>query len=482
MSKAVVASGHADSSAAPWNDNGGASVVALGHADSSASLRNDNKEEPRNDTQETLRNETNLKNLPGKSAAWALRFCARVAGCTDVTGTITRLFLSPAARPVHALFLEEMERLGMAVRVDAAGNVRGMYAAAGGGVERVLLVGSHVDTVPDAGAYDGVLGVAVALAVVRGLGGRRLPFAVEVIAFSEEEGLRFRLPFLGSRALVGTLDAEVLARRDADGITVADAIRGFGLDVGRLEDAEMSPGTVGFVECHIEQGPLLEARGLALGVVEAIAGQTRLELTFAGEANHAGTTPMGYRRDALMAAAEWMVWVEQTARVWPGEGLRATVGRIEASPGAANVIPGTVVLTLDVRHAEDVARLDAVRRMLEAAERIAGERGVTVSAMEMSAQASTPMDAGLVGMLGEACAAAGYEAPRMVSGAGHDAMVLAQRVPSAMLFVRTPRGLSHHPEESVREADVQAACDVLTMLLERMSVEMSDGDALEVRG
>ncbi len=446
--------------------------VGGGTADSSPSLRNDKEE--------ALRNDKVAERV--SSAVWVLDVCARVAGFTDVAGTITRLFLSPAARQVHALLREEMERLGMRVRVDAAGNVRGVYAAADGGEMRVLLLGSHVDTVPDAGAYDGVLGVAVALAVVRGLGGRRLRFAVEVIAFSEEEGIRFGLPFLGSRALVGRLDAEALARRDADGVSVGEALRGFGLDAGRLDDGEkdaaMTPGTFGFLECHIEQGPVLEARGLALTVVEAIAGQTRLELTFAGEANHAGTTPMLFRRDALMAAAEWMVLVERIAREWPDAGLRATVGRIEAFPGAANVIPGTAVLTLDVRHAEDAARLRAVRTILEAAERIAGERGVTVSAVEMSAQAATPMDTGLVGSLAAACEAAGFEAPRMVSGAGHDAMVMAEKVPSAMLFVRTPRGLSHHPAEAVREADVQAACDVLSALLERM-----DADArTEVRG
>jgi allantoate deiminase len=380
-----------------------------------------------------------------------------------VPGGITRLFLSPAARRVQELLRTEMEALGMSVRVDAVGNLRGMYAA-----ERpdapVLLMGSHVDTVPDAGRYDGVLGVAVALACVRALGERRLGFAVEVIAFSEEEGIRFRLPFIGSRALVGSLGAAELERSDETGISIAAAIAEFGLEVGKLDSARLTPGTFAFVEVHIEQGPVLESLGLPLGVATAIAGQTRLEVRFTGRANHAGTTPMDLRQDALAAAAEWIVAVERYARSVPG--LVGTVGMIAITPGAANVVPGTAVLSLDVRHAEDVVREEAVRELVAAAECAGAARKVLAVARETSGASSVRMDARVVDVLASAVRHTGFEVHRMVSGAGHDAMVLASALPAGMLLVRTPGGLSHHPDEAVVEGDVAAACVVLGRMLD----------------
>jgi allantoate deiminase len=360
---------------------------------------------------------------------------------------------------VHALLRAEMKALGMTVRTDSAGNLRGMYAGAS---ERVLLLGSHIDTVPDAGAYDGVLGVALPIVLLRMLGGRRLSFAVEVIAFSEEEGVRFALPFIGSRALVGTLDAAMLARTDADGVSVAEALREFGLDPDATADAVMTPGTFAFVEVHIEQGPVLESLGLPLGVVSSIIGQTRLGVTFRGEANHAGTTPMRFRKDALAAAAAWIAAVEAAPH---GDArLLATVGSIQALPGAANVIPGAVTCSLDVRHPSDDARLLAVSSLKRRAEECAQARGVTVEFVDRGGQASVPMDARLM----ETLAACAEGAHRMASGAGHDAMVLAPHVPTAMLFLRTPRGLSHHPEEAVRVEDVAVALEVCLGLLDSL--------------
>jgi allantoate deiminase len=382
------------------------------------------------------------------AADQVLDLCARIAACTDVPGTITRTFLSPATRRVHALLQAEMEALGMAVRTDAAGNLRGVYA---GTHEGVLLMGSHIDTVPDSGSYDGVLGVAMAIVLIRMLGGRRLSYAIEVIAFSEEEGVRFKLPFIGSRALVGTLDAALLARTDADGVTVAQAIRDFGLDPDELAHAVLTPGTFAFFEAHIEQGPVLESLGLPLGIVTSIIGQTRLGITFHGEANHAGTTPMRFRKDALAAAARWIAGVAQHPNDDPA--LLATVGSIEALPGAGNVIPGEVTCSLDVRHASDAARLAAVAALMKRAEACAQTGGVSVTFADRGGQPSVPMDARLQRLLEEA--APGAHA--MPSGAGHDAMILAPHVPTAMLFLRTPRGLSHHPEEAVRVEDVQAA-------------------------
>jgi len=359
-----------------------------------------------------------------------------------------------------------MEALGMVVRVDAAGNLRGTYAGAAAG-ESVLLIGSHVDTVPNAGRYDGVLGVAVALGCVRALRGHRLGFAVEVVAFSEEEGIRFKLPYIGSRALVGTLGAAELERVDGGGVSVADAIAGFGLDVKRLGEAGLTPGTVGYLEVHIEQGPVLEALGLPLGVVTGIAGQMQLEVGFRGRANHAGTTPMGLRQDALAAAAEWVGVVERYAAAVPG--LVATVGVMQVGPGAANVVPGSAVATLDIRHAEDAVRERAAAELVRAAERAGEVRRVSVTVRELSRQAAVAMDAGMVGVIAGAVEAAGYGVHRMVSGAGHDAMILAGRVPAGMLFVRTPGGLSHHPDEAVAVGDVAVALGAMMRVLEVVS-------------
>ena len=397
------------------------------------------------------------------AARWVLDLCERVGTLTDVPGSITRMFLSPAARLVQEMLRAEMLALGMTVRVDAAGNLRGMYAA--GQVDApVLLIGSHVDTVPNAGKYDGVLGVAVALACVRELRGRRLGFAIEVIAFSEEEGIRFRMPFIGSRALMGTLGAEELARRDADGISVAEAIAAFGLEVSELGAAQLSAGTFAYLEVHLEQGPVLEAAGLGLGVVTAIAGQTRFEVTLTGSANHAGTTPMELRRDALAAAAEWILAVERYAR--DADGVVATVGMIAVTPGAANVVPGTAVLSLDARHAEDAKREIAVNQLVLAAKRVGAGRGVTVATRETSKVAAVAMDGALTDRLAAAVSASGLAVRRMVSGAGHDAMVVAPTVPAGMLFVRTPGGVSHHPDETVAAEDVAASCVVMGRVLE----------------
>ncbi len=406
---------------------------------------------------------------------YVLGLCDRIAALTDVPGEITRLFLSPATREVHALLTAEMQALGMTVRTDSIGNLRGVYAGTKASAwAETLLIGSHIDTVPNAGRYDGVLGVAMALGMVRALGGKRLEYAIEVIAFSEEEGVRFRLPFLGSRALVGSLGAAELARVDEAGVSITEAVHGFGLDAAQLADCALTPGTFAYFEPHIEQGPVLEAAGIGLGVVAAIAGQTRLNVTILGQANHAGTTPMRFRSDALMAAAQWMTAVETTAKETPG--LVATVGVVTVKPGAVNIIPGEVVVSLDVRHAEDKVRVLAVRKLVAKAESIARYRSmavavttvvrqVSVSVVETSVQKSVAMDAGLVLALEEACAG---QTIRMASGAGHDAMILAAKVPAVMLFVRTPGGLSHHPAEAVLAADVEAGLRVGVDFMRRL--------------
>jgi len=394
--------------------------------------------------------------------------CQSLAECTEETGFTTRSFLSAPMREVHARLGAWMQQAGMSVGVDGAGNLRGGYPAAQPSARR-LFIGSHLDTVPRAGAYDGVLGVVLGVALAQRLNGRRLKFHIEVIGFSEEEGLRFGVPFIGSRALIGAMDDDLLERRDANGLRVIDAIRAFGLDSSTLANAQAGEDALGYVEFHIEQGPVLERLGLHLGVVEAIAGQSRLEVIFLGQANHAGTTPMNLRRDALAGAAEWITAVEKEACATPGS--VATVGRLHPEPGAANVIPGIVRVSLDIRHADDSVRKEALGRLLRHAEDIAARRGLSVSWERHLDQSAVAMDASLTHMLESAVAASGYPVHRMISGAGHDAMIVAQRMPAAMLFLRSPGGISHHSSEGVLVEDVAAAFQAGLRFLEEMEAQ-----------
>jgi allantoate deiminase len=389
-------------------------------------------------------------------AARCIARCRELATCTDVPGETTRTFLSPSMHRAHALLSEWMHTAGMTVRIDAAGNLRGLFGAAD--APRIL-IGSHLDTIANAGAFDGVLGVVLGIALVEEivLTNAALPFAIEVIGFSEEEGVRFAKPFLGSLALIGELDAATLARTDRNGVSVAAAIRDFGLNPSELPSAIVNDSAFAYLEFHIEQGPILESENRSLGVVDAIAGQTRMTLDFTGQANHAGTTPMGHlRRDALAAAAQWVVEVERYANAC--DGLVATVGKVETGTGAGNVIAGEFIATLDVRHARDEVRKVAVAHYLEYAETAGAARGVSVSATTQLDQPAVPMDPTLTELLAAAeSTATGQPAQNITSGAGHDAMIVARRLPSAMLFLRSPGGLSHHPDESVLPADVEAA-------------------------
>jgi len=380
--------------------------------------------------------------------------CRQLAAHSEEPGFITRTFLSEPMHRVHADLRAWMEQAGMGVHVDAAGNLRGYYSAATADAPR-LIVGSHLDTVPHAGAFDGILGVVLGVALVKALGGRRLGFGIEVVGFSEEEGVRFGLPFIGSRAFVGTLDEALLARCDPDGVSVGDAIRAFGLNPVAVGEARVTGSTLGYLEFHIEQGPVLESLNLPLGVVTSIAGQSRLEVRFEGKANHAGTTPMHLRRDALAGASEWIGAVEREAAATPS--LVATVGKIDAQPGAGNVIAGTVKASFDVRHTKDEVRAEAVKHLLDVAQHIAARRGLVASSELRLDQAAVKMDPRMVEILGCAVQAGGYTDHRMHSGAGHDAMVMAERMPAVMLFLRSPGGVSHHPDEAVLESDVTAA-------------------------
>jgi allantoate deiminase len=390
-----------------------------------------------------------------EEASKVIARCRELACFTEEPGRITRTFLSPPMRGVHTCLRQWMGAAGMSVRVDAAGNLRG-FRPGPDPQNRRFYLGSHVDTVPDAGPFDGILGVALAISLAEAAGPLR--FGLEVVAFSEEEGIRFGIPFLGSRALVGGLDPALLARRDASGKSVADAIRDFGLDPQRLPEALLPPSPLGYLEFHIEQGPVLEQLDLPLSLVDAIAGQSRFEAVFTGKAGHAGTTPADLRRDALAGAAEWIARVEHEGRSIPG--LRATVGSLTVTPGAANVIPGVVRATLDVRHAQDDIRCRAAQALQEAGREIARRRGLEFSAEPRLDQPATPLDPALRASLERACCQAAFHPHHLVSGAGHDAMILAPFCPAAVLFLRSPGGISHHPAESVLPEDVAAALAV----------------------
>jgi allantoate deiminase len=401
-------------------------------------------------------------------AAQVVRRCRQLAEVSEEQGRLTRRFATPAMAQANALVGGWMAEAGMEVAMDAAGNLVGHLPgedpAAG-----TLLLGSHLDTVRDAGAFDGPLGVLVAVACVERLRaeGARLPFAVDVLGFADEEGLRFGTAYLGSRAVAGTFDPELLDRHDDDGVALRDALGGFG---GAPDDlgaaSRRGERLLGYCEVHIEQGPVLEERDVPVGVVDAIAGATRAELEFTGRAGHAGTVPMDGRHDAVCAAAEWVLAVEATARREPG--LVGTVGRLQARPGAPNVVPGAALASLDVRHADDAVRDAAVAALQAEARRIGAARGIEVAWRELMRTPTVAMDAGLAGLLAEAVADRGLEVVRLASGAGHDAVALAALTGVAMLFVRCAGGVSHHPDESVDEADVAIALDVLHGFVRRL--------------
>jgi allantoate deiminase len=414
--------------------------------------------------------------LLSQSAAEVIARCRELARISDVPGETTRTYLSEATKGAHALLTSWMLRAGLDVRIDDIGNLRGLRRATGSAAQSAqtaqtptLLLFSHLDTVPNAGAFDGPLGVMLALAAIEELGARPLPFHIELLALAEEEGVRFALAFLSSKALVGELTPEMLATPDAEGITVTQAARNYGLDPSRIHTTCTLPQPViAAIECHIEQGPVLEAADAPTAVVESIIGQTRLAFTFTGHANHAGTTPMPLRADALAAAAQWITEVERFALDYTQ--LIATVGKLDVLPNAGNVVPGEVRATLDVRHPSDESRHAAVAHLLNKAQAAGEAHGVHVHAETRLQQRSVPMNAALTTQLAEAAERAGQVPRRMFSGAGHDAMILAPHVPTAMLFVRSPGGVSHHPDESVRTEDVAAALATLLEFITHLEV------------
>ncbi len=381
-------------------------------------------------------------------------------------GRLTRLFLSPEHAQVAEAVMAAMTAAGMRARIDAIGNVVGRYEGETPGAP-ALLTGSHVDTVRDAGPYDGNLGVALPIACIGELNGRgkRLPFAVEVIAFGDEEGVRFPTVLSGSRAVAGTFDPAALAVRDVDGTTLEDSLRAFGCQPGNIPaEARRPTDVIGFIEVHIEQGPVLEREGLPVGIVTAISGASRFRVSVQGMAGHAGTVPMAARQDALAGAAEMVLAIERRAK--GHEALVATVGRIAADPGAVNVIPGRVDFTLDIRAPADAVRRQAIADVQTEVHAIAQRRGLTVTLEEFHSQDAVVCDPRLMQALEASVARCGHRVCRLPSGAGHDAMAVAALCPMAMLFLRCGGGISHNPAESITADDVDAAARVFLDFLE----------------
>ncbi len=393
--------------------------------------------------------------------------CEALARHSELPGGLTRVFLSPEQRAATDKVLAWMREAGMQAKLDAIGNAAGRYEGNRPGLP-CLMLGSHLDTVRDAGKYDGMLGVISAIECVHALNSakKRLPFAIEVIGFGDEEGVRFGTTLLGSRAVAGIFDQKVLGAADSGGKTMSQALTEFGLDPKQIPAIARKKGQVlAYAELHIEQGPVLEAEGLPVGVVTAINGFSRLRVTLRGAAGHAGTVPMKLRRDALAATAECVLMVERIARGHPE--LVGTVGRLEVKPGAINVIPGEVMFTVDVRAPQDPLRNDAVFSIRTEIQNIAKQRALQCEIETLQEFGVTACAPRLMEQMDRAVASQGFKLRRLPSGAGHDGMALGAIADICMLFVRCKGGISHSPLESITQDDAAAGVRVLMSFIEQ---------------
>ncbi|MEO8302631.1 MAG: allantoate amidohydrolase [Betaproteobacteria bacterium] len=392
--------------------------------------------------------------------------CDALARLSEAPGALTRVYLSKEQRAVDDLVLAWMQEAGMSAHLDAIGNVVGRYEGATPAAP-CLMLGSHLDTVRDAGRFDGMLGVVSAIECVHMLnaGGLRLPHAIEVLGFADEEGVRFGATLLGSRAVAGTFDSKVLDLADANGIVLRDALERFGLDPDRIgAAARPAKDVLAYAELHIEQGPVLEAAGLPVGVVTAIIGANRLTVDLAGMAGHAGTVPMNLRRDALAAAAECVLALE--ARCTREPDLVGTVGRLDVAPGAINVIPGHVRFTIDIRAPGDEARDGATADVVTAIMSICATRNVKVDIRPMHVGKTTRCAPWLQQQIADAVAAEALTVHRLPSGAGHDGMAMVDLADVGMLFVRCKGGISHNPLESITVEDAAVSASVFLRFIE----------------
>lgn len=402
---------------------------------------------------------------PNALGARAEAMAAELGKISAEPNRLVRLFLTPELRRAADLTAKWMREAGMSVSEDALGTVRGRY-----GDGKRLLVGSHLDSVIDAGKYDGPLGVICGILAVDHFAkaGTKLPFGIDVLAFGDEEGSRFPATMATSMACAGVFEHETLPLADQNGVTLADAIKAYGKNAADIPAAAYKAADVaGYVEVHIEQGPVLEAKSQPLGVVTGIVGQSRIKVTVTGMAGHAGTVPMALRHDAYAGAAEMALALETIVREHPEDGMVGTVGRIDASPGAVNIIPGKVTFTVDLRSLSDMLRKDAYARFQAEAQKIAKARGLTMSFDLFHEVATAHMAPGLQETLSASIKDVGGEAIHLPSGAGHDAQIMTRLCPSAMMFVRCRGGISHNPAEFASVPDMGLAVAALIRFIER---------------
>jgi allantoate deiminase len=413
-----------------------------------------------------------------KSYLLADRIVQRIgelAAISETPGTLTRICFSPEHGRAADLILGWMRDAGMTARMDEIGNVVGRYEGQTLGVP-CLMIGSHYDTVRDAGKWDGPLGISAAIECVADLARRgvRLPFAIEVVGFADEEGVRFSSTLLGSSAIAGTFDESVLDAAGADGLTMRQAMQAFGLDPGAIGRAARQRSDIhAYVELHIEQGPVLEAKDLPVGVVTAISGASRFRIELEGRAGHAGTVPMSLRRDALAAAAECILAVERNCRGVAG--LVGTVGQITAEPGAGNVIPGRVIFSADIRAGEDEVRDEVITRVTAKIKEIAAQRNLGLNIVKTHESDTALCAPWLRKQIAAAIEAGGYDAPELPSGAGHDGMAMIDITDIGMIFVRCRDGVSHHPDEHVETDDVEAGAQTLLRFIENFRPRTEPG-------
>lgn len=406
---------------------------------------------------------TDSSNLPIakdilKSAAnRVVERCDVLAKFSEHPQWITRTFCSGAMKQAHAQLGTWMESAGLQCRLDSVGNLIGRQNHSS---SQSLMIGSHLDTVINAGRFDGVLGVVLGLAVaeIANQTQMRLPFNLDIIGFSEEEGVRYNFPFIGSLGIVGQLEQADLERVDEDSVTLQAALAAFGCNVNQSAQYD-SNELIGFIEAHIEQADVLQEASVPVGIVSEIAGQTRTTIVVEGSAGHAGTVRHDRRRDALAAAADLILKIEAIGQ--QTDGVFATVGRIKTEPGLSNVISGRTTISLDLRHAQDDIRNQAFAKIQTAIQTIQDDRCVVISLENTQCNPAVPMDAKLINHIAEAVQDAGLAKQMMVSGAGHDAMIMARATGSCMLFVRCRDGISHHPSEFVSAADVEVALEVM---------------------
>jgi hydantoinase/carbamoylase family amidase len=398
-------------------------------------------------------------------AATIMERCDILATFTTEEGRITRPYGTPALASVRDQVAEWMTLAGMQTRTDQIGNLFGRYEGASPDA-KTFLIGGHIDSVVNAGRYDGILGVLTGIAAVESLRHAKsgLPFAIEVVAFADEEGNRFSTSFLGSSPVAGLWDPAWLALTDAGGVSLAEAILGFGGDPDAIAGDAIDPATLlGFIEIHIEQGPLLQHRDLPVAVVSSITGAAKAEIVITGQAGHAGTVPMALRRDALAGAAEVVLAIEAAGRAH--EGLVATVGILTVNPGSTNVIPGEAKVSLDLRHPDPGLRETAVAAIRDQVAAVAARRSLDLEWVDLPSFAETTCDPALSRALEVAIEAEGIEPMRIFSGAGHDAIAMSRVAPVSMLFVRCRDGISHNPLESIVVKDVEVALRVLDRFL-----------------